>query len=63
MSINHELRTLLTAILGCAELLTQDNAIGPAQRELAGIIREHGERLLALITRLGPYLPRTLDPV
>ncbi len=47
--ISHELRNPLTAILGHADLLLEDEKLTPAQREHVTVIESGGERMLTLI--------------
>ncbi len=48
-NMSHELRTPLTAILGFAQLLQRDAALGDPQRRKVSIIHSSGSHLLALI--------------
>ena len=48
-SMSHELRTPLNGILGYAQILQRDGALGSAQREAVAVILRCGEQLLALI--------------
>jgi signal transduction histidine kinase len=48
-TMSHELRTPLNGILGFAQLLHRDPALGPQQLESLGIIKTCGEHLLTLI--------------
>jgi signal transduction histidine kinase/DNA-binding NarL/FixJ family response regulator len=47
-NVSHELRTPLNAVIGFAQLLSRDEAMGPRQRELAQIIGRSGEHLLGM---------------
>jgi two-component system sensor histidine kinase/response regulator len=58
----HELRTPLHGVMGCAEIIA-DNLISPAARdgaegnqELLGLLRESGERLLAVMDTVDFWL-------
>ena len=51
-SMSHELRTPLNAILGFSQLMEIDPSAGPQARRHAGLIRDSGEHLLALIEEL-----------
>jgi CheY-like chemotaxis protein len=46
--VSHELRTPLNAVIGFAQLLSRDEAMGHRQRELAQIIGRSGEHLLGM---------------
>ncbi len=48
-NMSHELRTPLNAILGFSQLLSQDRALAPQQREHLQTIERSGEHLLTLI--------------
>ncbi len=48
-NMSHELRTPLTGILGYAQILLQDTALGPLQRDALNIIHQSGNHLLTLI--------------
>ena len=48
-NMSHELRTPLNAILGFSQLMEADEQAGAVQRRQAGLIRDSGEHLLALI--------------
>lgn len=48
-SMSHELRTPLNGVLGYAQILKNDHAIEPRQREFAAIIERSGQHLLAMI--------------
>jgi len=48
-NMSHELRTPLNAILGFSQLMQQDTQGSPTQQRFAGLIRDSGEHLLALI--------------
>ncbi|GFK95074.1 Autoinducer 2 sensor kinase/phosphatase LuxQ [Fundidesulfovibrio magnetotacticus] len=50
-NMSHELRTPLNGILGAVQL-SQDDALDEEQRELWGIVRESGERLLRSVNSL-----------
>jgi signal transduction histidine kinase/DNA-binding NarL/FixJ family response regulator len=50
--MSHELRTPLNGILGYAQLLRRDAALGPDQRESVSVIERSGEHLLTLINDL-----------
>jgi len=47
--MSHEIRTPMNAILGFAQLLQRDPAVGPAQQQQLEIIQRSGDHLLALI--------------
>jgi PAS domain S-box-containing protein len=48
-NMSHEIRTPMNAILGYAQLLHRDQALGPTQRRQLEVIRSSGEHLLTLI--------------
>ena len=48
-NMSHELRTPLNAILGFSQMMRQDRALDPTQRENLDIINRSGEHLLQLI--------------
>jgi PAS domain S-box-containing protein len=48
-NMSHEIRTPMNAIVGYAQLLQRDPALGEAQRAQIGIIQRAGDHLLALI--------------
>jgi len=48
-SVSHELRTPMTAVLGYAELLAEDEQLTPEQRDCLRTIRNNGEHLLSVI--------------
>jgi PAS domain S-box-containing protein len=48
-NMSHELRTPLNAVLGFAQILENDPALDPAQRDRVRTIRASGEHLLTLI--------------
>jgi signal transduction histidine kinase/DNA-binding response OmpR family regulator len=48
-NMSHEIRTPMNAILGYAQLLHRDQALGPSQRRQLEVIRSSGEHLLTLI--------------
>ncbi len=55
--ISHELKTPLVPIVGLADILLTSTSLSPAKvRELAGLIRDGGERLCAIIDRVLTYL-------
>ena len=57
MVINHELRTPLIPIVGVADILMTSTDLCPEEvRELAGLIRDGGERLCAIIDRVLTFL-------
>ncbi len=47
--VRHDLKTPLNGVIGLAELLSQDEELGPAQQELPGYILESGWRMLHMI--------------
>jgi signal transduction histidine kinase len=49
-NMSHEIRTPMTAILGYADLLTQEGLTDAERAEFAQTIRENGKHLLALIS-------------
>jgi signal transduction histidine kinase/CheY-like chemotaxis protein len=49
-NMSHEIRTPMNAILGYAQLLYRDQALGPTQRRQLEVIRSSGEHLLTLIS-------------
>lgn len=51
-AVSHELRNPLTAILGHADLLLDDEALDPAAKEHAKVIENAAERMLVLIRGL-----------
>jgi signal transduction histidine kinase/FixJ family two-component response regulator len=51
-NMSHELRTPLNGILGYAQLLKRDPALGPDQLESVAVIERSGEHLLTLINDL-----------
>lgn len=51
-NMSHELRTPLNGILGYAQLLRRDPAVGPDQRESVAGIESCGEHLLTLISEI-----------
>jgi signal transduction histidine kinase/CheY-like chemotaxis protein len=48
-NMSHELRTPMNAVLGFAQVLWRDKALGPAQRDQLAAIVRGGEHLLGLI--------------
>lgn len=50
--MSHELKTPLNAILGFAQLVSQDRALLPETQERIGLINHSGEHLLALINEI-----------
>ena len=50
--MSHELRTPLNSILGYAQILQRDDALGSGRRDAVDVIRRSGEHLLALINGL-----------
>lgn len=49
-SMSHEIRTLMTAILGYADLLMDPRINASSQNNYAAVIRRNGEQMLALIS-------------
>ena len=49
-SMSHEIRTPLNAVLGYAQMLARDPALGAGHRSAVATINRSGEHLLALIT-------------
>lgn len=55
--ISHELKTPLVPIVGLADILLTSTSLCPEEvREMAGLIRDGGERLCAIIDRVLTYL-------
>lgn len=55
--ISHELKTPLVPIVGLADILLTSTSLCPGEvREFAGLIRDGGERLCAIIDRVLSYL-------
>jgi signal transduction histidine kinase/DNA-binding NarL/FixJ family response regulator len=48
-NMSHELRTPLNGILGYAQILRRDTALGERQLDAVGVIQQSGEQLLTLI--------------
>lgn len=49
-SVSHEIRTPITAIVGFAELLSEE--VGERQQEFTGYIRDNGQRLLTTLNAI-----------
>lgn len=47
--MSHELRTLLNSVLGMAQSLASDPALGPSQRDRAATLERAGRHLLAIV--------------
>ena len=47
--VNRQIRTLISAVLGYAEMLRLSNRLGAAEREVTGALSRCGRKLLALI--------------
>lgn len=51
--VSHELRSPLTALIGYADLLLRDQAIGPASREQLGTLSRLGRQIAMVLDDLG----------